>query len=355
MLARSELKRLLEYIGVHSNGAVLLGRNVVADGFSERAIRVVTHAHIDHVLGLEDSVKFSKIIAGTAVTLDLIEALGYVDRSILPLYKLKKKQLKYGECDTTSDDRLCLLPASHIPGSTQVYVESDGFRLGYTGDFKLDESTVIMKGLDALVIEATYGNPHYRRPFKKEVPVLLVDLVEEGLRRYKRVYIYGYHGKLQEAMMILRERGVDAPFMLPRKIFNVTRLLEKHGFRINDYWAEEEYRGFNNERVVVFKHMRAAEYRRLDGSGLHIILSGWEFKEPARRLDEYTFLLALSDHADFDELVEYVEKGGPGLVVVDASREGEAWSLRESLVKKGFCSIVMPSMNLHEQLEECKG
>ncbi|ADV64573.1 MBL fold metallo-hydrolase [Desulfurococcus mucosus] len=354
MLTAGDYRRLLELVYISEGGAVVLGRNISADGHADKPVRVVTHAHIDHLKGLEESIRFSKTIVGTAVTLDLVEALNYVGRDLLPYYRLKRKPIGLNECMSIEGDRMCLLPASHIPGSAQVYVEHEGFKLGYTGDFKLGEGTVVMKGLDALVIEATYGNPKHRRPFKDVVPEMLAYLVEEGLARFRRVYIYGYHGKLQEAMLILRERGVEAPFVLPRKIFNATRLLEKHGFKIGNYVSEETGSSMG-EGVVVFKHMNTAEYRRLDGGSLHIVLSGWEFNEPFRRVDDYTYLIALSDHADFDDLVKYVEAGDPGLVVVDASRDGDAWSLRDALVDKGYCAIVMPSGRVAEQLGECMG
>ncbi|AFL66095.1 MBL fold metallo-hydrolase [Desulfurococcus amylolyticus] len=358
MLSTGNYAKLLESINIRENGAVILGENTSIDGYAEKPVRVITHAHVDHLGGLEESIKYSKMIIATSITLDLIESLNYVDKYLLPYYRLKKKPLKYNECLVIDDNEtLCLFQASHIPGAAQVYVEYRELRLGYTGDFKLDGKTQVMKDLDVLVMESTYGNPNYRRPFKDEVPELFASLVEEGLYRYKRVYVYGYHGKVQEAMIILREKGIEAPFILPPKIYHSTRVLEKHGIKIGNYMHEEDMlRGLNpGEKAVIFKHMNVAEYRRLDGSALHIVLSGWEFNKPFRRIDDYTYLVALSDHADFDDLVEYVRRGEPKLVVIDASREGDAWSLRNALIEAGYCAIVMPSANPWEQLNKCSG
>jgi len=355
MLTLDEYKTILEIVDIRENGAVLLGSSISADGHADRPIRVITHAHVDHLWGLEESIKHAKRIVGTSITLELIEVLNYVGRDLLPYYRMKRRPLEYGECMDVDDDKLCLLPASHIPGATQVYVEHKGLKLGYTGDFKLDGKTVVMKNLDALVIEATYGNPSNRRPFKDVVPEVLTYIVEEGLLRYGKVYIYGYHGKIQEAMAILRERGVDAPFVLPRKVYEATRLLEKYGFRVGDYMSENSMRKLGKgERLIVFKHMNSAEYRRLDGTALHVVLSGWEFREPFRRIDDYTYLVALSDHADFDDLVRYVEESNPQLVVVDASRDGDAWSLRSALIDRGYCAIVLPGSSITSQLSECR-
>jgi putative mRNA 3-end processing factor len=68
--------------GVNERGAVLLGDSVACDGFDEnRPLRVVTHAHADHLIGLRRSLRSGKKVLMTAATRDLI---GVVNGS-LPL------------------------------------------------------------------------------------------------------------------------------------------------------------------------------------------------------------------------------------------------------------------------------
>ncbi|MGB9827284.1 exonuclease [Thermosphaera chiliense] len=349
MLNQYYYRELLKHVNILENGAILLGENISVDGHGGRRIRVVTHAHSDHVNQLSDSVRESEIILATPVTIEMIELLGYVGRSLRTLFKMKAKALEYNQVFSTGVEKVTLLPADHIVGSAQVMVEYKGYRLGYTGDFKLTKKTAVMKNLDVLVIEATYGNPTHRRPFKDSVPGILYELVNYGLSYYGQVFIYGYHGKVQEAMKILREKGVSEPFVLTEKIYEITKALEKYGFRIANVFKEGPGRRF--ERSVVFKHMMSASRRRLDGSALHIVLSGWEFREPFRRVDDYTYLVALSDHSDFDDLVQYVETAKPGLVVVDASRNGDPQGLASSLREKGYCTVTLPG-DQESQIEE---
>ncbi|MEM4532576.1 MAG: hypothetical protein QXU89_02825 [Desulfurococcaceae archaeon] len=75
---------------------------------------------------------------------------------------------------------------------------------------------------------------------------------------------------------------------------------------------------------------------------MNFVLTGREFEEPVRKIDEYTWLIALSDHADFDELINYVEISQPKLVIIDNSRDGYPYSLARELEKRGWKAIVMP-------------
>ncbi len=332
-------------VDIKETGGVLLGRCFVADGFWNRIVRVVTHVHSDHLLGIEDSIRYSSIILGTPLTIELILELRRLDSSLRVLYKRKALSLDYYRRINIAGEYITLYPANHIPGSAQVLVETSGYRIGYTGDFRL-QGTPVMKGLDVLVIEATYGRPEYRRPFKNDVYSLLVDTVSDGLACGGPVVIYGYYGKLQEAMTILRENDIVEPFLMPPKLYRVTKIIEKHGYSIGEYYnmLSREGRSImsSTTRYILFLHMNKARYRNLS-SGLNIVLSGWEFREPIRRIDSNTWLIALSDHADYDDLIEYVDRASPRLVVVDNSRQSEAYSLAEGIKKElGIEAIVLP-------------
>ncbi len=333
----------LKFVEVKPSGAILLGKFFEVDGYAGKPIRLITHAHADHLYGLRESLKHAEYVVATPVTLDLIEALGYVTRDLVPIFKKKSRALEYHEELVVQDEVCTLLPVDHIPGASQVVVKikSKNITIGYTGDFKLSSKTEIIQNPNVLVIESTYGNPLCVRPYKSSVPQILVDIVLEGLQRFKRVYVYAYHGKIQEAIEILRNHGVMAPIVLPSKIYRATRLLEmKYGYRVGRYYAEE--RVSTGEGIIVFKHFNEARRRRLDGSALHVVLTGKLVDSPFTKVDDYTYVVSLSDHADFSELVEYVKQSNPELIVIDGSRSENATELGEYLVKEGYCAVIMP-------------
>lgn len=337
-------EKYLKHVEVHESGAILIGKYFEVDGYAGRPIRVVTHAHADHLYGIEESIRNAKFIVATPITIDLIEVLGYVKQELNYYMKIKSQPLDYYKQLKVEDHVCTLLPADHIPGAAQVLVEisSENLRIGYTGDFKLTSRTEIIANPSVLVIESTYGNPMYIRTHKDAAPQVLVDLVVEGLQKYKRVYIYAYHGKMQEAMEILRSSGVEAPFVLPAKVYYATQLLErKYGLKVGEYFKEGN--AIPSKGVVVFKHFDSARSRKIDGSALHIVLTGRLISEPYKKVDDYTYVVSLSDHADFSELVTYVEKSSPELVVVDGSRSNNAEALVDYLLSKGFCAIALPA------------
>ncbi len=342
------LESLLKYVNIlPETSAILIGKNFTVDGFAKRPVRVVTHAHYDHVVGLRDNIFYSRSIVATPITHDLILTLGYIGgNNIRALYRAKRVDLGYHEEYIYGDEKLTLLPAEHIIGAAQVLIETDNYRIGYTGDFKLGGKTIVMSDLDVLIIESTYGDPSYRRPFKYEVEDLLVDLVYDGLSIYGKVAIYGYHGKLQEVMLLLRRNGITVPFIMSERIYAVTRVIMRYGYDFGEYYSikhREAKHIMMKDKYILFDHFNKARKRRLNDRVLHIVLSGWEFNEPIRRVDEYTWLVALSDHADFDELIQYVEEAKPKIVVVDGSREGNPAPLAKELCRRGWRALVLPA------------
>lgn len=344
-----DLKKIRDLIDIKPSGAILVGRHITIDGFERRPIHVITHAHADHLGGINESVKYVDRIIMTPATMDLILEFGYIlsTNGLKMLFRKKSMPLRYYEEIEYNGEKIKLLPAEHIIGAAQVIVETNNTVIGYTGDFKLGGNTEVIREPDVLIMETTYGDPQYRRPFKGDVEPLLIDIVEEGLSRYKGVVIYGYHGKLQEAMTIIRRAGITAPFIMPHRIKRITDIAVKHGLSIDNYYDTRSRRAKEILRegyYVFFDHMMRAKMRRLDGTVYNVVLSGWEFSQPVRKIDEYTWLVALSDHADFDELIYYVEESRPKLVVLDGSRQGSPIPLLNELRRRGWRTIIMPHM-----------
>lgn len=44
--------------------------------------------------------------------------------------------------------------------------------------------------------------------------------------------MFGYHGKLQEVMQMLRQADVEVPFVMPERVYDVTKVCEKHGMNL---------------------------------------------------------------------------------------------------------------------------
>jgi putative mRNA 3-end processing factor len=108
---------LAERAYVTKTGAVLLGDTVACDAFdADRPLRIVTHAHADHLGGLRKSIRCCEKVIMTPATRDLAQIVNPTFKlgndNVLPLEY--NTPLKY--CDETST----LLKADHIMGASQV-------------------------------------------------------------------------------------------------------------------------------------------------------------------------------------------------------------------------------------------
>ncbi|MDH5753689.1 MAG: MBL fold metallo-hydrolase [Candidatus Bathyarchaeota archaeon] len=321
-------------------GAVLLGKYVACDAFNESMpLRVVTHAHADHMTGLRRSLRTCEKVLMTKATKDLIDVL----KGPLFLMGGFVETLDYGKTIQFEEERITFFRADHILGAAQVLVEdAEGARIIYTGDFRIDGTPVL--DADVLVMEATYGSPSCKRSFGRDVRNLLVSLVEEGLK-HGTVYVFGYHGKLQEVMQILHEAGVKAPFVVPERVFHVSKVCERQGMRLGRLMLSEEREAKEllegNSPCIAFYHMMSR--RKVGSGGFRVYVSGWEFDSPCREIADKEYVVALSDHSDFDGLMEYVRRSKPKLVIADNFRVGHAETLAREIRKRfGISAVVLP-------------
>jgi putative mRNA 3-end processing factor len=270
---------------------------------------------------LGKSLKTCEATVMTPATKDLIYAL----KGSRWLARGTVKTLDYGEEFTLGDDTLTLHFADHILGTAQVLVEDkEQTRILYTSDFRYSRTPMVEA--DILVIEATYGDPVRVRPFSMMVEGILVSLVEQGLKRGP-VYVFGYHGKLQKMMRILYEAKIKTPFIVPEKIFRVSKVCERHGMKLGKQLLQfdcEQAQSVltHNDPSVVFYHSYSR--KKIEGESLRIRASGWEFRKPCRKVGTNEYVVALSDHSDFNELLEYVERCNPRMVITDKYRSEAA-------------------------------
>jgi putative mRNA 3-end processing factor len=275
----------------------------------------------------------------TPATRDLAEIVN-------PKFKLRNDNvltLNYREPFKYGDETITFLKADHIMGASQVLVETtDDTRIVYTGDFKLEETPVI--DCDILVVEATYGHPSCRRNLDVDINELLVSMIERRLRG-GTVYVFGFYGKLQEVMQMLRKADVEVPFVMPNTVHEVSKVCNTYGMNIGSLTLDTSSEGQellgSNLPCVAFYH---TSYRFKVGlKHSRICVSGWEFQNPCRQIDEHEYLVALSDHSDFDGLIEYVKRSKAKQVITDNYRSNHGKTLANEITKRiGIPAVAHP-------------
>ncbi len=323
-----------ELAGINEKGGILLGKNIVADGPADRIVRVVTHIHSDHIIGLRYNIRRSLYIISTPTTHEMLNVLGYK----IPHEKVLA--IEYGRSVLIDDEKVTLLKARHIAGSAQVLVEGADYRVGYTGDFKLP-GTPPLKNLDVLVIDATYGSPLNDRKWSEwEAINALARLIEAKIKEGP-VWVYGYNGKLQEVMVELRLRGIKEAFVADSLTIKLMKIASKF-YRVDIgkvfHFSEID----NNEPVVVFA--RISMYRDLKKRpGTHVKLTGREFRNIVVKVSDRTYNVSFSDHATFREVIKYVMEAKPKCVIVDGYRGMDARLTAKYIERKlGIRAVAEP-------------
>jgi len=335
MLGEHDVQSVLRKVMITRSGAIIIDNMLSCDAHTDGIpLRVVTHAHSDHLIGITHSVRRCRYIIATPLTLDLINVLKGIR-----IYR--KVGINYGVPIKINDSLIMLKRAKHIPGAAQVYYEDpNGITIGYTGDFKIPGTEPLE--VDILITEATYGHPMYVRPPPTVIENTLYDLIKRNIRNGP-ITILGYHGKLQEVMELIRKEFPEIPFIATKRVYEVTKVAIKHGLRISDIWSVESPEGKEIKAYgyyILFDHMLS---RRRRGNSMNIYLSGWLFGRPARKINPREYVVAFSDHADFKQLINYIRESRPRIVIIDGTRSSCASIFAHEVTKRlGIRSIVLP-------------
>ena len=220
------------------------------------------------------------------------------------------------------DTSLRFLPAGHVLGSAMLHVTRPEGALLYTGDFKLRESLTVEPArpepADVLVMESTYGQPHYRFPAWRTVADQLLETVEHALRDGRQPIVMGYSlGKAQEITRILTDGGF--PVTQHGAVHAMSEIYRRFGVELGTYrrYAYEDFHGPKaldlRERGVIVAPPNCARSgfcTRFDNP-CRVVMTGWAMLKNAIYRYGVEHALPLSDHADFDELMELIERVRP--------------------------------------------
>jgi Cft2 family RNA processing exonuclease len=282
----------------------LSGNDLYLDSRTPRARCFVSHAHSDH-LGLHDetictpaTAAFAEHRVGAAANVQTLE------------YDVDFR--------FDADTSLRLLPAGHVVGSAMLHVTRPEGTLLYTGDFKLRESLTAMPArperADVLVMESTYGQPHFRFPPWRETAARLVETVEAAFRAGRQPIVLGYSlGKAQEITRILSDAGF--PVTLHGAAHAMADIHTRLGIPLGAY-RRYAFADFHGPRALDFRERgvlvapphcaRSGFCTRFDNP-CRIVMTGWALLKNAIYRYGVEHALPLSDHADFDELMELIE------------------------------------------------
>ncbi|MDG6996675.1 MAG: exonuclease [Nitrososphaerota archaeon] len=262
-------------------------------------VSFVSHAHVDHVHSPDGR---SRIIASSET-----EALA----------KVRGYDLKSSEEEIHG---IYVTDAGHILGSRAILIEDSVF---YTGDFSRRDRG-FLKGspgtkCDTLIMETTYGRPHYVFGDTVEIVRKVNRLVSEAFDQCRPVVMTGYPlGKAQMITYLFRKW---APVYLHESVYAMNRAHIDLGIDIPDFKMCDSPSNPVLEQCPWIMITPAASGRsgfikslRDKYRALVIAFTGWSVDESYKYRMGVDHAFDLSDHCDFNELVDLAKYCNPSKV-----------------------------------------
>ncbi len=288
------------------------------DAHTPAELSFVSHAHFDHLA------THRRIITSEGTRrLMAARMAGEREEIVLPF---GERYALNGETELT------VHPAGHIFGSAMLRLVREGESFLYTGDFKLRPGRSAEKceppKSDVVVMETTFGLPRYVMPPTKEVLAGIIAFCRQALEDGEVPVLFGYSlGKSQELLSSLAEAKL--PVMLHPQTLKMTRIYEELGQEFPEYRAFTLTESAGHVVVCPPQANNSAWLRKIKPRRTAMI-TGWAMDPGAVFRYQCDAAFPLSDHADFADLLRFVELVQPKRVyTVHGFTEEFARTLRE--------------------------
>ena len=280
------------------------GERVVFDGSSPGETTVLSHAHSDHLVrATEDPVVASDLTAALAATRNGGRALP----------------------NTNTHPDVDLLPAGHIYGSRAALLTDPdtGTRVLYTGDCSTRSRHGIQgfdpPSADVLVIETTYGEPRYRFPSDDELLPEIHDWLQDTMDAV--VLLFGYALGRGQTLQHLAAAAGRTTIYVPDTVAQINATIEAHRdvtFASRPLDALDTPGEVEPGDAIVLPS-RARRHPIVQGvldrpDTVTAGFSGWAIDDSYYYRTGHDATFPLSDHCDFDELVDVVRAVDPDVV-----------------------------------------
>ena len=278
----------------------------------ERA--VVTHGHGDHAR------PGHRHVLATAETLAIMRVRHGADGAG------SMQVLDYGERVAIGDVVVRMVPAGHILGSSQIILEHCSQRVVISGDFKrrYDPTCPPFEPVacDVFVTEATFGLPVFRHPPDTREIGRLIDAHRRNPDRTVVVGVYAL-GKCQRVIRLLREAGYDRTIHLHGALAPLTDLYAAHGIDMGTLAPASvaDKSALAGAIVLAPPSAIADRWARRLADPIVSVASGWMGVRQRARQRGVELPLVISDHADWDELLQTIDDVGAPQVWVTHGRE----------------------------------
>lgn len=268
---------------------------------------VITHAHSDHAR------------SGSQAYL--------CHRDTLPLLQLRLgpnnyQAVEWNEKIYLNEVTVSLHPAGHIIGSSQIRVEHKGEVWVVSGDYKTEADGIsgVFEPVpcNTFISESTFGLPIYNWKPQQEIFHDIQHWIRNNELANKTSVLIGYSlGKAQRLLKALEE--VTGNIYVHGAIWNVHETLLQAGWKlpaVQRIIPDTPKEAFKGSVVMAPPSADGSPWMRRFGSHSVGICSGWMQVRGNQRRRNADAGFALSDHADWNGLLQAVKATGAEKVYI---------------------------------------
>ena len=284
----------------------------------ERAF--ITHGHADHARAGHAHV------TATRQTLEIM-ALRYGEdfcrvRHTAEIGEIVAVDGPGGTVDTA------FFPAGHVLGSAQILVEHGGLRIVASGDYKRRRDPTCAPfepvACDIFITEATFALPVFRHPDDRDEIRKLLASVEQFPESSHIIGAYSL-GKAQRIIRLIRDAGHDAPIYIHGAMKKLCDYYETQGVRLGELRPATLERGkkemFAGAIVVAPPSAIQDKWARRFPEPIACFASGWMRVRQRAKQKGVEMPLIISDHCDWDELLDTILEVRPQEVWITHGRD----------------------------------
>ena len=269
---------------------------VSLDTYEKRAdVNFISHAHADHMSGL----RAGRPCIASKATMQIIEA---------------KKGRSYQTAELPANAKM--LSSGHMLGSRQLFIDSEhyGARILYSGDYQMQQSPVAEPietiETDILILDSTYPYPNIEFEEKETVIKAMQCYMLDKLNKGPIVFSAFATSKAQEIIKICNDIGIIPA--ASEQACRISDVYKENGVSIEYQPIGEKELGSRNvfitesSKALALKEELAKRHSRIFTAAASGFAKFMRFNTDVQ--------FTLSDHADFKQAIEYVERTAPRVI-----------------------------------------
>ena len=302
-----------DWLKITPAGLYCSAGDFMIDPIQPSARALITHGHADHARPGNQSV------LATSGTLAIMQSRFGENAG-------KGQAVGYGETTDINGVGVTFLPAGHVLGSAQIVLEFGGRRVIVSGDYKrrrdptCEEFTP--RSCDVFISEATFGLPVFHHPPDQTQIARILEALEREPERCVLVGAYAL-GKCQRVISLLREAGYHETIYLHGAVVSLCELYSRLGIELGSLEPVQEIDKKSLEGKIIMAPPSALNDRwsRRLPDPIGAMASGWMSIRARARQRHVELPLVISDHADWDELLQTLNDVGAPEVWITHGRE----------------------------------